>query len=171
MVRDGIYYGAACIAVALLVGWFSPVLAVIPLLLAAFFLWFFRDPERVIPAVAGAIVSPADGKITDVSVIDDKGSPPEQDNLCNCSDVADHIARPRGVARDVINRDEVAAGQLSMRHCSERPLFGWIQGFEPTPTEDRIFRCRRCGYVYTDDADVDRSRCYQCGQMNEAFDF
>jgi predicted Zn-ribbon and HTH transcriptional regulator len=43
--------------------------------------------------------------------------------------------------------------------------------FEPTPSEDRIFRCRRCGYVYTDDADVDRSRCSQCGQMNEAIQF
>ncbi len=43
--------------------------------------------------------------------------------------------------------------------------------FEPTATEDRIFRCRRCGYVYTDDADVDRSRCAQCGQMNEAIEF
>jgi len=43
--------------------------------------------------------------------------------------------------------------------------------FEPTPTEDRIFRCRRCGYVYTDDADVDRSRCSQCGRMNEAIEF
>lgn len=75
MVRDGIYYGAACIAVALLVGWFSPVLAVVPVLLAAFFLWFFRDPERPIPAIAGAIVSPADGKITDISVLDVGGSP------------------------------------------------------------------------------------------------
>jgi hypothetical protein len=43
--------------------------------------------------------------------------------------------------------------------------------FEPTPSEDRIFRCRRCGYVYTDDSDVDRSRCTQCGQMNEAIRF
>jgi rubrerythrin len=43
--------------------------------------------------------------------------------------------------------------------------------FEPTPSEDRIFRCRRCGYVYTDDSDVDRSRCSQCGQMNEAIQF
>lgn len=43
--------------------------------------------------------------------------------------------------------------------------------FEPTPSEDRIFRCRRCGYVYTDDPDVDRSRCSQCGQMNEAIEF
>lgn len=43
--------------------------------------------------------------------------------------------------------------------------------FEPTPSEDRIFRCRRCGYVYTDDPDVDRSRCSQCGQINEAIQF
>jgi len=43
--------------------------------------------------------------------------------------------------------------------------------FEPMPSEDRIFRCGRCGYVYTDDADVDRSRCSQCGQMNQAIQF
>jgi hypothetical protein len=30
--------------------------------------------------------------------------------------------------------------------------------FLPTPTEDHIFRCVKCGYVYTDDPDVDRSR-------------
>jgi len=43
--------------------------------------------------------------------------------------------------------------------------------FEPAPTQDRIFRCGRCGYVYTDDPDVDRSRCAQCGQTNEAIQF
>ncbi len=43
--------------------------------------------------------------------------------------------------------------------------------FEPGPSEDRIFRCRRCGYVYTDDSDVDRSRCSQCGLMNEPIEF
>jgi rubrerythrin len=43
--------------------------------------------------------------------------------------------------------------------------------FEPRPSEDRIFRCQKCGYVYTDDPDVDRSRCSQCGQMNEPIEF
>jgi hypothetical protein len=43
--------------------------------------------------------------------------------------------------------------------------------FEPAPSEDHVFRCRRCGYVYTDDPDVDRSRCSQCGQMNNAIEF
>ena len=74
MVRDGYYYGLAALVVALLLGWLTtPVLAVIPLLLGAFFLWFFRDPERQIPATAGAIVSPADGKVTDVSTVQSGG--------------------------------------------------------------------------------------------------
>jgi uncharacterized paraquat-inducible protein A len=43
--------------------------------------------------------------------------------------------------------------------------------FEPTSSADHIFRCEKCGYVYTDDPDVDRSRCSQCGQINEPIEF
>jgi hypothetical protein len=43
--------------------------------------------------------------------------------------------------------------------------------FTPAPSEDRIFKCRHCGTLYTDDPDVDRSRCTQCGRMNEAIEF
>jgi rubrerythrin len=43
--------------------------------------------------------------------------------------------------------------------------------FEPTPSEDNIFRCEKCGFVYTDDGDVERSRCPQCGLLNDVFKF
>jgi hypothetical protein len=43
--------------------------------------------------------------------------------------------------------------------------------FEPAPNKDNIFRCEKCSSVYTDDADVDRSRCPQCGTLNEVFNF
>lgn len=70
MVRDGYFYALALIAAAVLVGWFAqPAWALAPLVLALFFLWFFRDPERAIPDAAGAVVSPGDGKVTDASIV------------------------------------------------------------------------------------------------------
>jgi len=71
MVRDGYIYGLSLLAVAALVRWttISWLWAIPPMLLAAFFLWFFRDPERNIPAGVGLIVSPGDGLVTETVTI------------------------------------------------------------------------------------------------------
>lgn len=76
MVRDGYYYAAVLLLAAILIGWLTtPAWSVPCMLLAAFFLWFFRDPERIIPDTPGAVVSPADGKITDISAVRVDGRP------------------------------------------------------------------------------------------------
>jgi phosphatidylserine decarboxylase len=66
MVKDGIYYGVALGAAGLLLSLiFHPALGVPLFALAAFCLYFFRDPDRVIPE-GPLVVSPADGKVVHI---------------------------------------------------------------------------------------------------------
>src|ERR1700733_5572363 len=71
MVRDGYIYGLSLLAVAVVLVWFTGAWywGIVPALLALFFLWFFRDPQREIPAGDGLIVSPGDGLVTETVAI------------------------------------------------------------------------------------------------------
>jgi phosphatidylserine decarboxylase len=71
MVRDGYIYGLSLLAVAAVLKWATGSWAwgIAPVLLAVFFLWFFRDPRRTVPAGAGLIVSPGDGLVTETVMI------------------------------------------------------------------------------------------------------
>ena len=72
MVTEGYKFASAPIVLgvaALFLGWHILALqiaAFVLLALGTFILYFFRDPERVIPSDPSAIVSPADGRVLEV---------------------------------------------------------------------------------------------------------
>jgi phosphatidylserine decarboxylase len=57
----------APLVLAILLAWAGWIKVALALgMVAAFMAFFFRDPERTPPAVAGAILAPADGRVVDV---------------------------------------------------------------------------------------------------------
>ncbi|MGX9115147.1 phosphatidylserine decarboxylase [Mesorhizobium sp. BHbsci] len=64
--REGFPFIAAFAAVTLFLGYFSSILFWVCLILTAWCVYFFRDPERVTPVDDRLVVSPADGIITAV---------------------------------------------------------------------------------------------------------
>ena len=76
MVKEGYYFGLPLLVLggaAYLVQW--TIAAIVLVCLAIFVFSFFRDPERVIPAEPGAIVSPGDGRVVVVTDEEDEGRP------------------------------------------------------------------------------------------------
>jgi phosphatidylserine decarboxylase len=75
--RAGWPFILVALAVALVLGWwFGRWWAAPFVVLAAFFVFFFRDPDRQIPSEANVVVSPADGRVMYVGPPPGAGAPP-----------------------------------------------------------------------------------------------
>jgi len=76
MVKEGYYFGLPPLVAggaALLLHWYLS--AAVLVFLALFVFSFFRDPDRVITAEPGAVVSPADGRVVVVTEEENAGRP------------------------------------------------------------------------------------------------
>ena len=76
MVKEGYYFGVPPLVlggVSFFLHWH--IAAAVLVLLALFVFSFFRDPERVIPAEPGAVVSPGDGRVVVVTDEEHAGRP------------------------------------------------------------------------------------------------
>jgi phosphatidylserine decarboxylase len=76
MVKEGYYFGVPPLVlggICFLLHWY--VAAGVLVFLAAFVFSFFRNPERVIAAEPGAVVSPADGRVMVVTDEENAGRP------------------------------------------------------------------------------------------------
>jgi phosphatidylserine decarboxylase len=74
MVKEGYYFGLPLLltgGVAYVLRWYAAAMFLV--FLALFVFSFFRDPERVIPAEPGAVVSPGDGRVVVVTDEDHEG--------------------------------------------------------------------------------------------------
>ncbi len=99
MVRDGIYYFLAFTTAGVLISAFlGPVFAAPLFLVAAFCAWFFRDPERPLPAGPFAL-SPSDGKV--VAVVPEPGGLTRISIFLNIFDVHVNRSPISGVISDI----------------------------------------------------------------------
>jgi phosphatidylserine decarboxylase len=114
MVRDGIYYALGFTAAGAFVSWALDPWTALPLfLLGAFCAWFFRDPERPIPAGPVA-VSPADGRV--MSVVAEGPGVTRVSIFLNVFDVHVNRSPISGVITDVTYKPGkflVASGEIA----------------------------------------------------------
>ena len=122
MVRDGYIYGLSLLAVAGVLAWATGTWywSIVPVLLAAFFLWFFRDPQRDIPKGEGLIVSPADGVVTETAKIETADGPRQRVSIfLNVFDV--HVNRTPIAGKNTAVRYQTGKFLNAMnQECAER---------------------------------------------------
>ena len=118
--RAGLPFVLAALVAALGAGWlFGRAWSVPFLVLAAFFLFFFRDPDRTIPADPHLVVSPADGRVMVAGGAAAAGAPPGRWQVISIflSPVDVHVNRTPVEGR--VTRVEYHAGKFLPAYRSE----------------------------------------------------
>ena len=75
--KEGYPFIAGFLAASLFLGWLAEPLFWIGLILTAWCIYFFRDPERSTPQDEDLVISPADGRVSSIAFV----TPPEEMNL------------------------------------------------------------------------------------------
>ncbi len=71
IISEGYPFIFGCAVLTLLLAWSAhPYIAVIPLVLMFYFCYFFRNPNRQIQLDDSVVLSPADGTVTDIILMD-----------------------------------------------------------------------------------------------------
>jgi phosphatidylserine decarboxylase len=164
MVRDGYIYGLSLLAVAAALVWATGMLAwaIVPVLLAVFFLWFFRDPRRMVPAGVGLIVSPGDGLVTETAAINTPEGPRQRISIfLSVFDV--HVNRsPIG---GVVSRVHYQKGQYlnamnpaSAERNEQNVVTVRGQGFEVTFKQIAGLLARRIVFTFREGETVERGQ-------------
>jgi phosphatidylserine decarboxylase len=169
MVRDGYIYGLSLLVVAVFLVWITGSWwwAILPLVLASFFLWFFRDPERAIPADAGLIVSPGDGLVTETINLSTPSGPRQRISIflsvfdvhVNRSPIAGELSRVRYQKGKYLNAMNPASAEsneqnvVTVRGEGIEVTFKQIAGLLarrivfPFREGDRVERGQRVGLI------------------------
>ena len=67
IIKEGFYFAGVALLIAIFLGVLvHPYAAILPAVIACYCIYFFRNPNRKIPADENLIVSPADGTVQDV---------------------------------------------------------------------------------------------------------
>ena len=146
--KEGYPFIAIFLVATLILGWIAEPLFWIGLFATLWCAYFFRDPERIVPQNPDIVISPADGRISSISM---EVPPPEMDlgsepmqricvfmNVFNC-----HVNRApmSGTVRSIhyrpgkfLNAELDKATEAKIGRCvpstpedhSVPPFFGWI---------------------------------------------
>jgi phosphatidylserine decarboxylase len=164
MVRDGYIYGLSLMVVAAVVAWATHgwVWALLPLLLAAFFLWFFRDPQRDIPTGNGLIVSPGDGIVTETVTIATPQGPKQRISIflsvfdvhVNRSPIAGVLTAVRYQKGQYLN----AMNPASADHNEQNVVTVRGEGFEVTFKQIAGLLARRIVFNFREGSAVERGQ-------------